>query len=68
MSQSPDTKDYVLIFNENYFEENYNKYCEKCGEKYTNKQYKWCKPCQIEYFKSNFTIWTSGDKQIDNFI
>jgi hypothetical protein len=40
-----------------------NEYCEKCGEKYTNTRYKWCKPCQI-----NDLNWTSGDEKIDVFI
>ena len=30
--------------------------------------YKWCKPCEINYLKKNFTKWTSGNKQIDDFI
>src|SRR4051812_3515564 len=32
-------------------------YCEKCGEKYPNINYKWCRLCQ-----------TSGNEQIDDFI
>jgi hypothetical protein len=34
---------------------------------YTNIQYKWCKPCQMNYLKENFITW-SGNKKIDNFI
>ena len=30
--------------------------------------YKWCKPCEINYLKKNFTKWTSRNKQIDDFI
>ena len=46
-----------------------NELCEKCGEQYTEyKSHKWCKPCQINYLKQNFTNWTSGNKKIDNFI
>src|ERR1043166_7308506 len=39
------------------------KKCEKCG-----KKYKWCKSCQINYLKNNFSKWTSGNKKIDDFI
>ena len=60
MSQHPDTKDYILILQDNF--------CEKCYEKYTNVQHKWCKPCQTNYLKNNFANWTSGNEQIDNFI
>src|ERR1043165_7562229 len=42
--------------------------CKKCGEEYTLMKYKWCKPCQINFFKKNFTEWTSGNEQIDDFI
>jgi hypothetical protein len=48
-----------------------DKNCEKCGEKYSNKyhaSYKWCKPCQIDYLKTNFKNWTSGSENIDNLI
>src|SRR5688572_11842408 len=62
VSQNPNTKDYIIVF------ENYQLYCEKCEQKYINELTKWCKPCQIDYFKNNFTNWTSGNKQIDIFI
>src|SRR5688572_15017383 len=39
--------------------------CKKCGEKYTNTNQKWCKPCQINDLKTN---WTSGNEKIDGFI
>src|SRR5581483_12151587 len=43
--------------------------CEKCGEQYTEyKQCRWCRPCQMNHLKKNFTNWTSGNKKIDNFI
>src|SRR5437763_8511609 len=42
--------------------------CERCGEKYTDDFYKWCKPCLINYLKKNFTNWTSGNEKIDDFI
>ena len=42
--------------------------CNKCGLYYTDVDYKWCKPCHINYLKNNFTNWTSGNKKIDDFI
>ena len=42
--------------------------CKDCGKKYTDVYYKWCKPCQISNLKDNFENWTSGNKQIDDFI
>ena len=42
--------------------------CEKCGEEYTNEGWEWCKPCQIDNLKGNFTNWTSGNEKIDNVI
>jgi hypothetical protein len=48
---------------------NNDHYCEECGETYVMAYYyKWCKPCQINYLKNNFTNWTSGNEEIDNFI
>ena len=39
-------------------------YCKECYEKYDY----WCKPCQINYLKKNFTNWTSKNKKINEFI
>uniref|UniRef100_U9U181 Protein kinase domain-containing protein n=3 Tax=Rhizophagus irregularis TaxID=588596 RepID=U9U181_RHIID len=61
ISQDSDTNNFIIVFLNGY-------YCEKCGKKYTNIKYKWCKPCQINNLKNNFTIWTSGNKKIDNLI
>jgi phage-related tail protein len=44
------------------------RYCGKCIEKYTEIEYKWCKPCQIKYLKENFKNWNSKNEIIDNFI
>src|SRR5688572_30233144 len=42
--------------------------CSKCGKKYTDVSWKWCKPCQIDNLKGNFTNWTSGNEKIDKLI
>ncbi|GBB97035.1 hypothetical protein RclHR1_00290033 [Rhizophagus clarus] len=62
ISQNPDTKDYIIVLNNKYFEE----YCLKCDELYT--EYKWCKPCEINFLKVNYANWISGNKKIDNFV
>ncbi|GBC15389.2 kinase-like domain-containing protein [Rhizophagus irregularis DAOM 181602=DAOM 197198] len=66
ISQNNDTKDYIFVFHEKFYEKNFEKYCEKCSEGYTDEKYKWCKPCLIIHL--NFTNWTSGNKMIDSFI
>src|SRR4051794_29532683 len=43
-------------------------YCEKCGEIYTDANHEWCKPCQLNNLKNNFTNWTSENQKIDSFI
>jgi serine/threonine protein kinase len=49
-------------------QENYVKiYCETCIEEYTDIKHKWCKPCQIDYLRKNFTNW-SGNEKINEFI
>ena len=40
--------------------------CNKCGEEYSS--WRWCKPCQIDNLKGNFTNWTSGNEKIDELI
>ncbi|GBB86643.1 hypothetical protein RclHR1_13000005 [Rhizophagus clarus] len=63
ISQNPNTKDYIIVCQ--------NEYCEKCRELYTDIDItynKWCKPCQMNYLKGNFTKWTSGNQEIDVFI
>ncbi|RIA89656.1 kinase-like domain-containing protein [Glomus cerebriforme] len=64
ISQQPDTKDYIMIFQKEYYKEYGEKYCEKCIEEYTDIKYKSCKPCQINDFKRNL----SGNEKIDKFI
>ncbi|GET03124.1 kinase-like domain-containing protein [Rhizophagus clarus] len=62
VSQNPDTKVYILVFENDYF----NKHCEKCGNKRENR-YVWCK-CYAEYLKDDFTNWTSGNEKLDSLI
>ena len=52
------------------FQDNYEQ-CKKCGEKYMSRydaKYEWCKSCQINDLKKNFTNWTSENERIDNLI
>ncbi|CAB4433765.1 unnamed protein product [Rhizophagus irregularis] len=63
ISQNPDTKYYILVFNDGY--------CLNCGEIYTEEKKlnnKWCKPCQMNNLKNHFEDWTSGNEKIDKFI
>ncbi|GES95352.1 kinase-like domain-containing protein [Rhizophagus clarus] len=54
ISQNPDTKDYILLFNYQYFEE----FCEICGNKYENEDSKWSiwkdGPLYYSYVKRNY--------------
>ncbi|GES98370.1 kinase-like domain-containing protein [Rhizophagus clarus] len=59
ITQNPDTKDYILILND-------DKYCKICSEQYLGN--KWCKSCQIDFFKDDFKNWTSGNNKIDDSI
>ncbi|UZO11103.1 uncharacterized protein OCT59_002677 [Rhizophagus irregularis] len=61
ISQNPDTRDYILVFSNEYFDN----HCQKCGNEIVDK---WCKSCHISHLKNNFTNWTSGNEKIDNFI
>jgi hypothetical protein len=52
-----------------------NRTCVKCGERCKafssykiDKAYEWCKSCETNYLKNNFTNWTSGNEKIDNLI
>lgn len=40
--------------------------CEQCKD--SNTGYDWCKYCNSEYFRKNFTNWSSGNQELDNFI
>ncbi len=56
ITQDPVTKDYIIVLQDGY--------CEKCGKKFTDIDYKWCKSCLINDLK-NFT---SGNEKIDNLV
>jgi hypothetical protein len=48
-----------------------NEQCKKCRKQYIddlNAKYEWCKSCQIDNFKGNFTEWSSGNEKIDDLI
>jgi hypothetical protein len=40
--------------------------CGECNEPGTGEY--WCQPCNAKRFKDNFKNWTSGNKNIDEFI
>ena len=40
--------------------------CGECNEPGTG--FIWCQPCNVKRFKENFKNWTSGNKDIDEFI
>jgi hypothetical protein len=46
----------------------YNEKCKKCGENHIGINSNWCRLCHINYLKSFFKNWTSGNKKIDNLI
>src|ERR1700761_824974 len=64
ISQNPNTKNYILVFPIDYFDD----HCKECCEMYTRIYAKWCKPCQVNYLKNNFANWTSKNEKIDDFI
>jgi hypothetical protein len=68
ISQDPDTGRYIIVLQDKYYKEYGKSYCKQCIEKYTDVENKWCKPCQINYLKNNYTYWTSKNKKIDDFI
>ncbi|RHZ80298.1 hypothetical protein Glove_137g28 [Diversispora epigaea] len=41
-------------------------YCPECNQ-YLDFNY-WCQPCQTQQFQENFDNWSSGFKEIDDFI
>jgi hypothetical protein len=53
-----------LVFDDKYFEH----FCENCDNKFEILCDKWCRLCQINYLRSNFTNWTSENEKIDDYI
>ena len=46
MSQNPDTRDYIVVLDNDYLQ---IICCKECGEQYIDKnnaKHGWCKPCQ----------------------
>ncbi|CAG8784616.1 36593_t:CDS:2, partial [Racocetra persica] len=41
-------------------------FCPNCNEPRTH--YLWCQPCEAKQFRENFSNWTSGNIEIDQFI
>ena len=59
-----------LIPNEE-LREQYKKYglCKECSQPNTiNIFHPWCQPCNSKHFQQEFNKWTSGNKEIDEFI
>ncbi|CAB5357103.1 unnamed protein product [Rhizophagus irregularis] len=65
ISQNPNTRDYIMIFNIYQYLESC---CVKCEKYFTNMEYKWCKTCEINQLKEYFTNWTSENEHIDKLI
>ena len=40
--------------------------CEECGQPNTGDD--WCQSCNSKHFQQDFNKWTSGNKEIDEFI
>jgi hypothetical protein len=43
-----------------------NGLCKECSQPITT--YKWCQSCNSKHFQQDFNKWTSGNKEIDEFI
>src|SRR5436853_4689279 len=56
-----------LIPNEE-LRERYKKHglCEECSQ--PNTGWRWCQSCNSKHFQQDFNKWTSGNKEIDEFI
>src|SRR3954462_4549269 len=40
--------------------------CKECSQ--PNTDYEWCQSCNSKHFQQDFNKWTSGNKEIDEFI
>ncbi|EXX79436.1 Cmk2p [Rhizophagus irregularis DAOM 197198w] len=65
ITHNRNTKDYIIVFS---YDQYFRYFCDKCSIKYIDAKYKWCKSCQINHLKENFTNWTSDNEQIDKLI
>ncbi|GBB87806.1 hypothetical protein RclHR1_01430015 [Rhizophagus clarus] len=45
-----------------------NNSCPECGKTVIDKILSYCRPCNSEHFRDNFTNWTSNDLDIDKLI
>ena len=64
ISQNPDTKDYVLIFQKKDCTNYIKISCKYCDKIYTDVMRKWCQQRK----KSELTNWISGNEKIDDLI
>ncbi|CAB4441619.1 unnamed protein product [Rhizophagus irregularis] len=64
ISQNPNTGNYIMVLHDKYFEKYFEGHCINCDDIYADTHNKWCKPCQIDYFKKFISV----NKEIDNFI
>ncbi|GET04837.1 kinase-like domain-containing protein [Rhizophagus clarus] len=61
LSQNPDTKDYIMVLPDEL--------CVKCGEKYTDKYYKWCEYIRRQNEGVNLKyLYNSHLQNIDDFL
>src|SRR5437763_646765 len=58
-----------LIPNEE-LRERYKKHglCKECSQPKTDSYPSWCQSCNSKHFQQDFNKWTSGNKEIDEFI
>jgi len=42
-------------------------YCPECDQRLRDNSW-WCNPCQRRHFEENFDNWSTGDKDIDDFL
>ncbi|GES86573.1 kinase-like domain-containing protein [Rhizophagus clarus] len=59
ISQNLDTMGYIMVFGDLY-----KNNCKNCGEIYMDVDYEWCKLCQINRLKDDFTNWSSENEEI----
>ncbi|CAG8523920.1 2238_t:CDS:2 [Dentiscutata heterogama] len=59
MTRNPKTGEYAVI-------EKLLKQCHFCHQEWVYPR--WCRHCNVNYFKSEFPKWTSGNSKIDTFI